>query len=397
MQLAIVPQRRRRRRSEIAAPALREQFASIIEDAALDLMDPDRIEGLAEEMGLIERKRVHHVGLVVSSLILASMQRSTDTEGRWLDAQRTYEDLGGADAGKTSFRNQIRKMVPAMRELLRRRLDAFVAATDRPELRERLRAFADVLVPDGCAFKVAAALCNLYSGTGQPAELKLHAVYSVRSGGVVSATKTAGSVHDNDGFRPSKWERDALYIWDLGYNDYSRVIDAKLAGAQVLQRLKSGANPVVLASYGESGHRRALAHDDGRPMRLDEACAFGFVHRQHVLDLDVQLTDEHGRTAIMRVVCVPFGGEDRYYLSTLARDIFTAHDLAELYRVRWEVELFFRAWKGALRVDEVRRLSHPLSLEAAVTASLLAGTLAQEITVAINELERLAAAEAFSP
>jgi hypothetical protein len=61
------------------------------------------------------------------------------------------------------------------------------------------------------------------------------------------------------------------------------------------------------------------------------------------------------------------------------------------------VELFFRAWKGALRVDEVRRLRHPLSLEAAVTASLLAGTLAQQITVAINELERLAAAEAISP
>lgn len=376
---------------------LRERFASVIERAAVDLMDPEQIEALAEDLRLVERKRVHHVGLVVASLILSSMQRSTDTEGRWLDAQRTYEDLGGAEAGKTSFRNQVRKMVPAMRELLRRRLDAFAASTDRPELRERLRAFADVLIPDGCAFKLAAALCNLYAGTGQPAELKLHAVYSVRAGGVVSATKTAGTVHDNDGFSPAKWERDALYIWDLGFNDYTRVVDAKLAGAHVLQRLKTGANPVVLASYGESGHRRALGDDDGRPMRLEQACAFGFVHSQHLLDLDVELADDNARTAIVRVVCVPFGGEDRYYLTTLPREIFTPHDVAEIYRIRWEVELFFRAWKGALRLDEVRRLRHPISLEAAVTASLLAGTLTQEITVAINELERLASAEVISP
>lgn len=352
---------------------------------------------LAEDMRIVERHRVHHVGLVVSALVLSAMQRSTDTEGRWLDAQRTYEDLGGAEAGKTSFRNQVRKMVPVMRKLLQRRLAAFAAATDHPALRERLRSFADVLIPDGCAFKLAAALSNVYAGTGQPSELKLHTVYSVRAGGVTSATKTAGSVHDNDGFQPARWERGALYIWDLAYNDYARVIDAAHAGAHVLQRLKDGANPVVLASYGDSGHRRPLAQDDGRPMRLQEACAFGFVHRQRVLDLDVELTDDKARTAIVRVVCVPFGGEDRYYLTTLPRSIFTAHDVAELYRIRWEVELFFRGWKGALRLDEVRRLQHPLSLEAAVTASLLAGTLAQKITTAINELERLAAGEATSP
>jgi hypothetical protein len=56
-----------------------------------------------------------------------------------------------------------------------------------------------------------------------------------------------------------------------------------------------------------------------------------------------------------------------------------------------EVELFFRGWRGALRLDEVRRLQHPLSLEALVLASLLAAVLAQQITTG---LEQLAAAEA---
>ena len=385
-----------RRRSELRVNAVRDELAAAVERTALGLIDPDRIEALADDLHLIERRRVHHVGLVVAAVVLSAMQRSTDTQGRWLDAQVKYEELNGAESGKTSFRNQVIKMVPVMRELLRRRLAAFAEATDHPELRGRLKAFADVLIPDGCAFKLASALSNVYAGTGQPAELKLHAVYSVRAGGVVSVAKTAGSVHDSDGFWPEKWVCGALYIWDLGYVSNERFIDAATAGSHVLQRLKSTQNPVVIASYGTTSHRRVLEHEGAR-VRLDAACELGLLHRQHVLDLDVEITDDKRRTVVARVVCLPFGGEDRYYLTTLPREIFTAHDIAELYRIRWEVELFFRGWKGALRLDEVKRMRHPLALEAAVTASLLAGTLTQEITRTVNELERLAQAEAISP
>lgn len=397
MQLALPSSLRRPpRRSESKPSALREAFAGIVEREALDLFDPDRIEAMAEDMRIIERHRTHHVGLVVSSLIVSAMQRSTDTEGRWLDAQRTYESLGGAEAGKTSFRNQGLKMVPVMREMLRRRLVALAQTTEQPELRGRLKDFADVLIPDGCAFKLAAALSNVYAGTGQASELKLHAVYSVRAGGVVSATSTAGSVHDSDGFWPDRWQREALYISDLAYVNNKRFVEAVRAGAHMLQRLKSGANPQVIASYGPTGQKRELLDEDGKPLRLNAACEFGAVHHQRVLDLDVILSDA-GQSVVARVVCVPFGGEDRYYLATLPREHFTPYDIAELYRVRWEVELFFRGWKGALRLDEVRRLQHPLSLEAILTASLLAATLSQKLTVAINELERLAACEAFPP
>ena len=74
-------------------------------------------------------------------------------------------------------------------------------------------------------------------------------------------------------------------------------------------------------------------------------------------------------------------------------------DLAELYRARWEVELFFRGWRGALRLDEVRRLNHPLSLEAVVLASLLAAVLTQRITTGLEHLAASRAADevAISP
>lgn len=155
----------------------------------------------------------------------------------------------------------------------------------------------------------------------------------------------------------------------------------------------------MLASYGPTGTRRELSDETGQRLRLQEACAFGHVHQRPLLDLDVEITDEKRRTVAARVVCVPFGGDDRYYLTTLPRTIFTPNDVAELYRIRWEVELFFRGWRGAMRLDEVRRLEHPASLEAAVLSSLLAAVMAQEIAMGLKHLAAAQAAQqaAFSP
>ncbi len=255
-------------------------------------------------------------------------------------------------------------------------------------LRGRLARFTDVLIPDGCAFKLANALSGVYKGTGQPAEFKLHAIYSVGHGSLTRLASSAGSVHDSDGLPDGPWESGALYLWDLAYNDYCRFIRAARAGAHLLQRLKERANPIALASYGVTGHRRALARDDGTPVRLDEACALGMVHQRTVLDLDVQIRATGLAPYVARAVCVPCDGDDHWYLTTLPREIFSPQDVAELYRVRWEVELYFRHWRGAVRLDEVRRLRDPAALEVAVLSSLLASLLSHEIH---DALERVAA------
>jgi hypothetical protein len=249
----------------------------------------------------------------------------------------------------------------------------------RDELSGRLATFADVIIPDGCAFKVASVLSGVHPGTGNPAELKLHAVYSVRTG-MATVTPTAGRVHDNDVFWPD-WERGALYIWDLGFNDMTRFVEAVEAGAHVLQRLKSTANPRAIARYDEDG----TVHTEDMPMPLDRACQL-YAPAAGQLDFDVEIKAADGRTVKARVVCVPYAGEDRYYLTTLPRDIFTPSDIAELYRVRWEVELFFRNWHGALRMDDVHRLRHPVSLQVAVLSSILAALLSREIHAGLQRL-----------
>ena len=285
----------------------------------------------------------------------------------------------------TSIRNVGRKMLPVMHAMLRRRMKALAAEAKTGELRGRLQAFGDVLIPDGCAFKLASVLSGISPGTGQPAELKLHAVYSVKAGSALSVTPTAGSVHDSDGFWPA-WEAGALYIWDLGYQSVDRFVDGAIAGAHLLQRLKNKHNPIVVASYGPTGAQRRLRASDGGPVRLEEALAVGLVHKREQLDLDVKLVDSKRRSIVARVVCVPTEGQDRYYLTTLPRGTFTPCDIAEMYRVRWEVELFFRNWKGGVRMDHVHRMRNPTSLAVVVTASMLAALLGRDLHAALEQL-----------
>ncbi len=396
MELAVAPALHRPS-SPASGEPLVEKFARYVERSVVTLLDPDRIDMLAEDLRAVQRRRKHHAGLLVCSLILSAFHGPSDIEGRWLDAAVTYRDIGGPDGGMTAFRAFARKLLPVMQTLLRRRMTQIVAEAKTTELRGRLQAFADVLIPDGCAFKLASVLSGISPGTGQPAELKLHAVYSVKAATAQSVTATAGSVHDSDGFWPT-WEPGALYIWDLGYQSVERFVDGALAGSHLLQRLKDKHNPIIVATYGPNGARRTIRDADGDRVRLEEALAAGMVHKSEQLDLDVELVDKKRRMVIARVVCVPTDGEDRYYLTTLPRATFTPSDVAELYRVRWEVELFFKNWKGGVRMDHVHRLRNPTSLVVAVTASMLAALLSRDLQVglaaATDDLLGLAASRA---
>ena len=86
MELAIVPSLRRRLRAEVEPDPLRDRLAEVVEETTLAILDPAVIEAMAEDMRIVQRKRVHHIGLVVDSLVLSAREGTKETGGRWLDA-----------------------------------------------------------------------------------------------------------------------------------------------------------------------------------------------------------------------------------------------------------------------------------------------------------------------
>lgn len=369
---------------------LHEALAGAIAGSCLTMCDPDRLQGLAEDLRLVERQRLHHLGLIAVAMILSALQRSTDTCGRLLDAQAVYEQLGGPVGKRAAFREQVAKLGPLFEVVLWRRLRALGARTDLPTLRGRLAFFRDLFVPDSSLLRLASALAPSLPGTGTAAALKLHAVYSVRARTAVNWVDTPGSTHDNHAFWPLHWVPGALYLWDLGYEDRTRFLDAQEAGAHVLQRLKATMNPRLVARFDPSRREDRGQRFEGS-VRLRQAVKEGHLDETTVLDLDVEIA-EGERKAVVRAVCVPVGGEPRWYLTTLPRSVFSVWDVAELYRVRWEVELFFRHERGGVRLDELRGLRTPAIIRAVVSSSLLASLMSRDMAEAMEVLGADAAA-----
>jgi hypothetical protein len=224
-ELFVMPRLRRPLASTTVATPVESRLARHIDSAFRAMLDPDRIDALAEDLGAIQRHSVYHAGLALCAWILSAFERGTDTEGRHLDARRTYEQLGGPRGKKSAWRELSLKLRPVFHTLLGRATRRWLERAP-PALRGRLAQFTDVLIPDGCAFKLASALCGVYKGTGTAAEFKLHAIYSVRRGTATRVATSAGSVHDTDGLPDGPWEAGALYLWDLGYNDYARFLAA---------------------------------------------------------------------------------------------------------------------------------------------------------------------------
>ena len=70
---SVVPQLRRSLRPEKAPDRPRARLAEQIETSAIDLLDPSRQEARATDMRLMDRNRVHHVGLLVGALVLSAI------------------------------------------------------------------------------------------------------------------------------------------------------------------------------------------------------------------------------------------------------------------------------------------------------------------------------------
>ena len=373
----------RRDRDALAAleRAAEQRVALALTERFAWFLAPVRLNALAEDLRVLQRNRALDLGLVVISVILSALSRSSDTEGRVRDAFAIYRQIDTAvDVTDEAFRKAMGRSAVVLQHLLQRWMRELAKVEAWAPLRGRLAFFKDLLLTDSTCFKLARALVAVLPGSGSAAALKLHAIYSVRADGPVSVEATAGREHDSPHFRPA-WVAGALYLWDLGYNDYERLLEAHLAGAFLVQRLKDKANPRVLAWYDAQGVRHAAPRGPrGALARLDETLAATVaLQGGGALDLDVVLEGEDV-ASILRVVCVPTDGQDRYYLTNLPREHFTPFDVAEIYGARWEVELLFKDWQGGCRIDEVARLSNLDTLRAVIYSGVLAHLLAREVT-----------------
>lgn len=161
------------------------------------------------------------------------------------------------------------------------------------------------------------------------AAIKLHTLLDLRGSIPTFVALTEGLVHDVNILDQMPIEPGAIYIMDRGYLDFVRLARIAQAMAFFVIRAKTNLKFYVIES-------RSVDKNSG--LRCDQTIRLrGFYSKQ-------------GYPALLRRVRFrdPSTGRSLVFLTN--HFALTALQIAELYRARWQIELFFKWIKQHLRI-----------------------------------------------
>ena len=349
------------------------------------LVGEEEIIEAGSRLGVIERQRKVDLPALVESTILAMLPMP----GVQTSVMVNYLSLASEAIVPSSFYDRFTwPYAELMRELALRSIEGVRKAT--PEGRHSsdygvlLKEFSDVQVVDSSSVTLKRLARHWAPSTSKvkPAGVKWHAVVSLKDGVPVAERLTEQRLHDSAGLPDAALATGTLTLFDLGYLNVKRFIEAIDRGADFLTRLKCNHNPVILRVHTGKGDRvkaRGMCLEDALEQRvlLDDAGA---------LDLDVRL-EADGNTATARVVAeLAPDGEFHWYLTSVGRDVLSVDDIVEAYRLRWYVELFFKQLKSGTGLDTIQA-SRPGAVAALVYAKVIALCLARLLELAVEEKE----------
>lgn len=360
---------------------------SVIEHRLTRVFPEERLRELARETGLVERQRK----LDAAALFWALTLGFAVGEDRSLEALRQsyLRCVGGEfDLTYASFHGWFAASLTAfLHEVLNHALEDLASSSDR--LDGRLDRFRDVLIPDMTVVTLYRSLTDAYPGYGDDhAGAKLHIVESVSTGLPTQFSITDARTHESTQLSTGRWLTGSLLLYDQGFFDYRTMdlIDAN--DGWFVTRLKPNANLRIVDELREWRGNAISLTDKKLHAILDD------LHRD-VIDVRVEVSfrrrsyngSRNGATRTFRLVGVWNEEAEKYhlYVTNLPVADYSASDIAQLYRARWEVELLFKELKSTYNLDQVTT-SNPVVVEAMILVALISLVVSRVLLDLLREI-----------
>jgi putative transposase len=339
---------------------------SHIREVLTSLFSSQFIRHHAAAVGAVRRRRKVDIVALVYTLVLAF---DRGARRNLSSLRRAYAAATGTTLAPSAFYD---RFTPALTKLMKKLAERALAklAHNGTKTRRAFGVFVKLLIADGSLVRLPDALERHYPSVWTNhtrASAKLHVIMNGTTRTPESVRVAPGSSHDLSLMTLEGCCIGSLYVFDLAYYQgklFRRIIER---GGHFLCRVKKDANFRIVAAddprWVGRRHRNILSEMRGRSFEVWIDYAY-----RHLPERDWTW-----RRLELRLIAVwdPELQRHRLYLTSAPRFALPVDVAAEVYAVRWEIELLFRELKSQLRVDHMPS-GNKAAAECMLYASLLA-------------------------
>jgi hypothetical protein len=326
---------------------------------------------LGDESGFVIRERTITAERFVPSLIKSMGSRSVESIA---DLVRDFNfDHGRAVHYKPYYERLNNPCFPRLiRDLFESMLNDLSMQVLSPLRNGPFADFEDIIIQDGTSFALPNGLAEAFKGrftTISPAAVELHCTMSVFSDNLEAVAITADAECERHHLPAPHELAGKLLLGDRGYDSTVYMEQVIEADGSVLIRIRKTHNPTVVCIRCRGVRYRKL---EGHS--LDDVLRH--MPKDKMLDIDVTFDDRSGDGRRFRLVLCWDPGRKEWIrlLTNLDRERFTANDILQAYRIRWQIELLFKELKSYANLHKFCTTKEPIA-EGLMWASLCAAFL----------------------
>jgi hypothetical protein len=349
------------RKHALNAADIREVFDTILPEQAL--------KSAVESVGFQERERKLDAVRLLRAMVIAA---STGYGGRQADVMRQYFELGGEHVVRGGFYSWFGPELEKVMEVVRDRALGYVA--QQPcDLPGWLGCVRDWIIVDSSTVKLDDRLKDEYPGAGDYAAVKIHKHFSVGVGTTLRYHLSPAREHDSPHLVIDESWAGLGLLADLGYASLRLLGNCQKHDVKYVIRLKESWKPKV-DTISRGMVTRTFAKGSDLDLLLEQEV---LMLNDKAIDARVRIGNGSSEQAC-RLVAVPTPKGYCFYLTNLPGKI-GPHQVADLYRVRWEIESDNKLDKSCLNLDKIGARTGPAVralIHASITGSIIVGLIA---------------------